>query len=171
MQFDISSNIYQRASSLYEKRRRDEIPVQSIILPCQLDDAFAWASHQKWRTKVTVHPPAGMAPAVPGIEPEMAWFSPDHAAFEGTPCISARLTTDGSIDSTFVGWLQVHKDVVVWLGWGSDNNIYIEWSDLSCSGSSLYGKDQHGRVWFIRFTLWYAGFVRPWPWWLLPGSP
>ena len=68
-----------------------------------------------------------------------------------------------------MGWLQVHRDVVIWLGW-DHLTVSIDWSDVLCLGSVLAGRDQDGAHWTMRFDAWYAGVVRPWPDWLLPGS-
>jgi len=63
--------------------------------------------------------------------------------------------------------VQIHRDVVIWLGWGADNNIAIDWKDVRCFIQTLSGNDQQGRHWNIDFDLWYAGFPPPWPTWLL----
>ena len=141
-----------------------------ILHGCEfLDDAYDKASHQKWRVKVTVtalSAPAGV-PSV-GIDNEAAWF-PGGTVFAGE-CISSLLTKDGQLNpsSKVVGWVQVHRDTLIWLGWGPNNNITIEWKNTFCFAGSLYGKDNDGNNWRIDFDPWYAGFAPSWPTWLKP---
>jgi hypothetical protein len=140
------------------------------LLGCDfLDDVYDKASHQKWRVKVTVtalSAPAGV-PSV-GYDDEAAWF-PGGTVFAGE-CISSLLTQDGKLNpsSKVVGWVQVHRDALIWLGWGPNNEITIEWKNTFCLADSLYGTDDDGNRWRIDFDIWYAGFAPTWPTWLKP---
>ena len=150
------------------KRAAHLDPTIAPVFDCQMGDIYAAASHQLSRARVAVHrdgdPRTGRCN-------ETTWFAPDHATFPGHECLSGLLTTDGnrSPSSEVVGWLQVHRGVVIWLGW-DHLSVSIDWSDVLCLGSVLAGRDQDGGHWTMRFDAWYAGVVQPWPGWLLPGS-
>ena len=157
---DIYDDVLKRASQLD--------PTILPIFDCHIDGIYSAASHQLSRARVAVHRDGD--PTI-GRNNEMAWFAPDHAVFPGHDCLSALLTTDGSVSpsSERIGWLQVHRDVVIWLGW-DQKTIAIDWSRVLCLGSVLVGEDQQGVHWTIRFDAWFAGVVRPWPDRLSPGS-
>jgi hypothetical protein len=134
-----------------------------FIVSCDfLDDVYAKAHQPEWRVKVTVRnldAPATV-PSV-GYDNEAAWF-PGGTVFAGE-CISSLLTQDGYLNpsSKVVGWVQVHYQSLIWLGWGPNNAITIEWKNVFCWLGSLLGTDNDGLHWEIDFNIWHAGSAPP----------
>jgi hypothetical protein len=104
--------------------------------------------------------------ATVGKDNAMAWFPADSPF--GSECISAILTETGAGGPADhpIGWIQVHRDHVIWIGW-EGNNVGIDWGVVQCLGTRLFGTDQRGTRWSIAFNIWYAGFPPAWPDWLL----
>jgi hypothetical protein len=124
---------------------------------------YGHARKNVWRVRVTVSP---IGSPVVGNDHAMAWFSAGQV-FDAE-CVSAMLTDTGNIgpNDHVIGWIQVHRGVVIWLGWQGDNNLWIDWDLVECVGKHLYGTDQRGTRWSIAFNIWYAGYAPAWPDWL-----
>ena len=164
---DKVSNIAERMA-LLDPRLRPFTPPPPL---CRLNEAYVAASHKLTRTRVKASFTGG---STVGIDNAMAWWPADTptAPFPGHEVISGFLTLDGiNPDSTVVGQVQFHRDVVIWLSWwkdGKDENfISIDWDNVECSGLDLYGTDDDGTNWHFNFSTFSRPAAPAWPFWLL----
>lgn len=169
---DRVTDIFQPATRLH--RDVALFPGPLGLLSCDIETVVSYASHQMSRAKARMDLYSGSpAPGLPATGGHIdEGYDDAHGLVHSRTQLRRRryaLQPHHQRIGRPVGWVQVYVGKWIWWGWRSENELSVDWSNVTCLGHTLVWHDQYQRKWVLKFELVLADSAPSWPDWLLPG--